>query len=373
MIEMLEGVPGSGKSYHAVAHKFLPWVRQGRRIYIYVDGIHLDRLALFEGLPLPQLEQQITVWWTKNDVLTNLLTVEPGSAVLLDEVQTLFRSKEKHDPEILRWLETHRHRGIDVVMMCQHANQCTLGVIRLVEATTKFRRLDRFGLKGRYQAQVRGNPEETEVIRMFTGRYESKIYAYYSSYAHAAITESARGGSILKSPTLIVGLIGLAVAITWFSSGGWLTGATQQKTVALPPPPTLTASSTPSGHSTSQSHVPPTIHPIRIQGGMQMRAQDPTSWLWVSEEGKLLTEAEIAAHSGGVVRSVLVRGVRQLEGSGVIWGGTPREMPRETQSLLPEPSVPSIPSEAPKANHEPPTEEYKGNGVDILKTPPSLL
>jgi hypothetical protein len=254
-------------------------------------------------------------------------------------------------------------------MMCQHANQCTLGVIRLVEATTKFRRLDRFGLKGRYQAHVRGNPDETEVIRMFTGRYEPKIYAYYSSYAHAAITESARGGSILKSPTLIVGLIGLAVAITWFSWGGWLTGATQQKTVALPPPATLTASSTPSGHSTGQSHVPPTIHPIRIQGGMQMKAQDPTSWLWVSEEGKLLTEAEIAAQSGGVVRSVLVRGVRQLEGSGVIWGGTPKTTP----PLLPEPSTPYIPYEAPQRTPDLPTEEYKGNGVDILKTPPSLL
>jgi hypothetical protein len=106
---------------------------------------------------------------------------------------------------------------------------------------------------------------------------------------------------------------------------------------------------------------------------MQMKAQDPTSWLWVSEEGKLLTEAEIAAHSGGVVRSVLVRGVRQLEGSGVIWGGTPREMPRETPPLLPAPSVPYVPYEAPQRTPELPTEEFKSNAVDILKTPPSLL
>lgn len=42
MIELYEGVPGSGKSYHGIAEKFLPWVRQGRRLYIYVDGIYLD-------------------------------------------------------------------------------------------------------------------------------------------------------------------------------------------------------------------------------------------------------------------------------------------------------------------------------------------
>lgn len=366
MIEMLEGVPGSGKSYHAVAHKFLPWVRQGRRIYIYVDGIYLDRLALFEGLPLEQLHQQITVWWTKEDVLTQLLTVEPGSAVLLDEVQTIFRSKEKHDPALLRWLETHRHRGIDIVMMCQHANQCTLGVIRLVEATTKFRRLDRFGLKGRYQAQVRGNPDETEVIRMFTGRYEPNIYAYYSSYAAVAITESARRGSILKSPTLVIGLIGLGVAITWFSWGGWLTGANPQKTAAwLPPPSGLSVPPEPA-HAAIPILTAPAIYPVRIQGGMQMKDGDPTSWLWVSEEGKLLTEVEIAAQSGGVVRSVLVRGVRQLEGSGVMWGGTSRE----TMPVLPEPPI-SDPS--PHGQHDVPSQEFKGNGVELLKTPPSLL
>lgn len=366
MIEMLEGVPGSGKSYHAVAQKFLPWVRVGRRIYIYVDGIFLDRLALFEGLPLSQLEKQITVWWTKDEVLNGLLMVEPGSAVILDEVQTIFRSKEKHDPEILRWLETHRHRGIDVVMMCQHAGQCTLGVIRLVEATTKFRRLDRFGLKGRYQAQVRGNPEETEVIRMFTGRYEPKTYAYYASYSAAAITESTRGGSILKSPTLIIGLIGLGVALAWVGWGGWLTGAKQDKGAALLPPPTGIVTPTQSAHAAVPVPLVPRVQPIRIQGGMQLDESDPTSWVWVSDEGKVLTEAEIAAKSGGIVRSVVVRGVRQLEGPGVIWGGVPKEAP----VMMPEPSVPYEPS---KGKKDLPADEFKSNGVDLLKTPPSLL
>jgi hypothetical protein len=53
MIELYEGVPGSGKSYHAICEKFLPWVRQGRRLYIAVDGIYLDRLSLFTGIEPP--------------------------------------------------------------------------------------------------------------------------------------------------------------------------------------------------------------------------------------------------------------------------------------------------------------------------------
>ena len=52
MIEMLEGVPGSGKSYYAVSERLLKWVRAGRRVYVFVDGFYLDRLALFEGVEL---------------------------------------------------------------------------------------------------------------------------------------------------------------------------------------------------------------------------------------------------------------------------------------------------------------------------------
>jgi zona occludens toxin (predicted ATPase) len=69
MIELYEGVPGSGKSYHAICEKFLPWVRQGRRLYIAVDGIYLDRLSLFTGIELSALEQQITIWKDSAEVL----------------------------------------------------------------------------------------------------------------------------------------------------------------------------------------------------------------------------------------------------------------------------------------------------------------
>ena len=270
MIEMLEGVPGSGKSYYAVSERLLKWVRAGRRVYVFVDGFYLDRLALFEGVELAVLEQQITLWQSGEDVKTGLLDVEPGSAVLIDEVQTVFRSKDKTDPQLLRWLETHRHRGIDLVLMCQQYGQVTLGVNRLVEVTTKFRRLDRFGLKNRYQASVRGNPEELEVIRMFSGKYEPKLYAYYSSYASATVRETARGGSMLKSPTLIIGLFGLLVAVAWFAFGGWLSGVKPVPAAAvstLPAPPPLPAA--PASQPVAPVPVAmPVIQPIRIQGGL---------------------------------------------------------------------------------------------------------
>ncbi len=223
---------------------------------------------------------------TKDDVLEGLLTVEPGAAVLIDEAQTIFRSKEKLSPELLRWLETHRHRGNDVVLMVQAAAQCTLGVLRLVEVTTKFRRLDRFGLKGRYQAMVRGNPEETETIRMYTGKYHPTVYAYYSSYSNAAIREQVRTGSIFKSPTVVLGVLGLCVAGAWFAGGRWLSGALVSSAgshpaiaVEIPRAPVRATVSTERPRPDPDDVVP---DPVRIVGGMEFDEDEENSWRWIS-------------------------------------------------------------------------------------------
>jgi zona occludens toxin len=223
MIELYEGVPGSGKSYHAICEKFLPWVKQGRRLYIAVDGLYLDRLSLFTGIELQTLEQQITIWKDSVEVLQAFQHVEPGSAVIIDEAQTVFRSMQKVEPGLLRWLETHRHYGVDILLMSQDFRQLSQGVTRLIEATVKFRKLAFVGLSKKYQGKVRGNPEDNEVIRAFVGTYSPAIYAYYSSYASAAIREEKRSHTVFKSARVAIGIaaglfaIGLMVWRPWSS------------------------------------------------------------------------------------------------------------------------------------------------------------
>ncbi len=374
MIELLEGVPGAGKSYHAVAEYLLPWVRKGRRIYVYVDGFYLDRLAKFEGRALEELHQQITVWTSGAEVLEGLTRVEPGSAVFIDECQTIFRAQQKLNGEILRWLETHRHFGIDVLLICQDYRQVTSGVTRVVEMTTKFRRLDRFGFKNRYQAFVRGNPEELEVIRGFTGTYDPKVYAYYGSYA-TATKEVRQVRSILRSPTIIFGAIGLLLACGWFLFGGGTFAGTATPTPAKPP--TQEKAQAPVTQATVPQAITAEIHPIRIQGGMSLPKKGTTQWLWVSEDGRLLTTDEIAAESGGTVRSFMQRGVMVLKGSGVIWGGTPAAASVNTPSAsvehFPGPKAAVEPGSQPMAQPEPrpvPRASGRTNVKDLLATDP---
>jgi zona occludens toxin (predicted ATPase) len=333
MIELYEGVPGSGKSYHAVCEKFLPWVRQGRRLYIYVDGIYLDRLALFTGIELETLHQQITIWKDATEVLHAFQHVQPGSAVIIDEAQTVFRSMQKVEAGLLRWLETHRHYGVDILLMSQDFRQMSQGVTRLIEATVKFRKLAFVGLAKRYQGKVRGNPEDNETIRAFVGTYSPSVYAYYSSYAAAAIREEKRSHTIFKSARVAVG-----IAAGLFALGLMLWRPWSSLTTTKGPPGSPALASGPAGlHGTAASTVPgsllsplglatsaeavpePRRRVIHVLGGVGLTAKRD-SWRYLLSSGEILTAAQIAGRYGLSVSEVFENGAMRLIGDGVIYG-----------------------------------------------------
>ncbi|MEO7860163.1 MAG: hypothetical protein ABIU05_06915, partial [Nitrospirales bacterium] len=187
--------------------------------------------------------------------------------------------------------------------------------------------------------------------------------------------ETARGGSMLKSPTLIIGALGLLVAVAWFAFGGWLSGvkpippAAAVSTLPAPPPlPTAAVSQPVAGVPV---FVPSTVQPIRIQGGMTTQQGGTTVWLWVSDEGRLMTEDEIAGESGGTVSSRMVRGVRVLTGTGVRYGGTRSEQAL-VPNLIPSSSVESSARALDTSTVEPPPAVALGR-PDLLASPPGLL
>ena len=211
---------------------------------------------------------------------------------------------------------------------------------------------------------MRGNPEETEVIRMFSGKYDPKNYAYYSSYSHAGVKETTRRGSILKSPTVVVGLLGIVFAGWWFAGGNWLSAPpdVQARAAALPPPPAL-----PIQPAALLPVVLQEVKPVRVEGGMLLDRNGRSEWVYVTDEGRMLTSEEIAAVSGGIVNTRMESGVRRLYGSGVVWGGE-----KENNVAV---SIPvSAPSMSPPsaASQVPEGPIFQGNGKDLLATPPDL-
>ena len=331
MIELYEGVPGSGKSYHAICEKFLPWVKQGRRLYIAVDGIYLDRLSLFTGIDLQTLEQQITLWKDSAEVLQAFPHVEPGSAVIIDEAQTVFRSMQKVEPGLLRWLETHRHYGVDILLMSQDFRQMSQGVTRLIEATVKFRKLAFVGLAKKYQGKVRGNPEDHEVIRAFVGTYSPAIYAYYSSYASAVIREEKRSHTVFKSARVAIGIAAGLFAITLMVWRPWssLSSTKPISSGGSTPVPTATIGNSVSGSASllnplgmsPQAPTTPTPpkRPVRILGGAGV-SKDRQGWRYLLDSGEILTAAQITGRYGLLVSEVYEEGSMRLIGEGVFYG-----------------------------------------------------
>jgi zona occludens toxin len=334
MIELYEGVPGSGKSYHGVSEKFLPWVRKGRRLYIYVDGIYPDRLSVFTGIPVATIQSQMTVWADASEVLNQFAKVEPGSAVIIDEAQTVFRALQKVDAGLLRWLETHRHYGVDILLMCQDYRQMASSVTRLVEATTKFRKLAFVGLATKYQGKVRGNPEDEEIIRAFVGTYSPSVYAYYSSYAHTAVQEEKRAHSVWKSGSVAVGVAAGLFALAmlawrpWSSLGSAAVPVPKAPVKGAPHAP-MSLAGTPGGHfpmtdraGLTEAGLTAKVRPlVRIIGGGGI-VDGPVStrvWRYVLETGEILTAAQIAGRYGLQVSEVGENGIMRLLGEGVTY------------------------------------------------------
>jgi hypothetical protein len=141
----------------------------------------------------------------------------------------------------------------------------------------------------------------------------------------------------------------------------------------LSPPPPLPAAHESQPVAPVPVVVPSSVQPVRIQGGMTTIRGGTVEWLWVSDEGHLMTEDEIAGESGGTVSSRMVRGVRVLSGTGVLYGGTRSEQPYASGM------VPSLSVESPVSDRavslapveEPPV--AAPGGTEILASPPGIL
>ena len=182
---------------------------------------------------------------------------------------------------------------------------------------------------------------------------------------------------MLKSPTLMIGLLGLIVAVGWFAFGGWLSGVKPipRAVSTLPASPPLPVA--PAYQPVAPVPVAvPVIQPVRIQGGLLTEVNGSPQWLYVSKSGRIMTDDEIAHVSGGIVNARMDRGVRILYGSGVMWGGAASqsgEIVASGGSVIPVPAV-AIRG----AEERPPVEEAPpvsaGHGAkDLLASPPGLL
>ena len=175
-----------------------------------------------------------------------------------------------------------------------------------------------------------GNPEDNEVIRAFVGTYSPAVYAYYSSYASAAIQEEKRSHTVFKSARVAIGIaaglfaIGLMVWRPWSSlsaSKPITAGSTAVPSTTIGAPVASSASLlNPLGVALPASTTPPVPkRPVRILGGAGM-SKDRQGWRYLLDSGEILTAAQITGRYGLMVSEIYEEGSMRLIGEGVFYG-----------------------------------------------------
>jgi hypothetical protein len=114
MIELITGLPGNGKTLFTIGHVKAWAEREGRPVF-------------YHGI------SELTLPWTVLDDPTKWMDVPPKSIVVIDEAQKTFRNRSLGviPPKHVTDLETHRHLGIDIVMITQHPSLIDPAVRRL--------------------------------------------------------------------------------------------------------------------------------------------------------------------------------------------------------------------------------------------------
>lgn len=131
MIILQTGVPGSGKTSSVVA---LLMNDESYTHYTDKDGVKKKRPLFVNGIPEFKIEhQELTDEQIKEQPLQNFLPY--GSLVVIDEAQRLMgtRSAASKVPEFIEALATHRHHGLDIILITQHPSFLDSFVRRLVQ------------------------------------------------------------------------------------------------------------------------------------------------------------------------------------------------------------------------------------------------
>ena len=159
MITLKTGVPGSGKTLTAVSEIIAAFQAAGASEsvprLVYTHGIPELSAPV---VPLPVFNPVVLASAKKGEGFSRAIEVDwaevaPGSLVFVDEAQQIFppRSSGSVVPGYVAFLNVHRHRGIDVVLLTQHPSLIDSAVRKLVGKHQHFRRVGGFAVHVRYE------------------------------------------------------------------------------------------------------------------------------------------------------------------------------------------------------------------------------
>lgn len=242
MLYLYTGVPGAGKTLYAVSN--LVKRKDFKDRPIFVDGIKdLDHEKI-NYFDIPEGESIQT--WPK--------WAPPGAIIVVDECQRIFRPRPSGSkvPDYVAELETHRHRGLDFILITQHPRLIDVHLRGLIEHHTHLGKTN-LGLRRKMEWTTGGakDPESRANIRealISVYRLDKSVYGLYkSAEVHTKIR--TKKSKLLMMFPLALCLVGYGI---WSFTGFWgkfsgeeekaKTASTTQTAQAQTQPSTVSAS-----------------------------------------------------------------------------------------------------------------------------------
>ena len=262
MIELITGTPGAGKTLMTVGRVLRPMV--GATLRDSDGKEHLRRLCI-GGIPdlllphevvtvkafdpekggepsdgrerkpgeppLPDVEMRADNWWQ---------WCLPGDVIVIDECQRLFRpmASGRKVPMFIAMLETHRHYGIDMVLITQHPQLLHSNVRALVGKHRDVRRL--FGGFQRmvYEWDRCSSVDRRRDATAIPWRPDKSVYSLYkSSEIHTKQKFS------VPLPLIVAGVMVVGLPVALWAAYSRVTGAFTGERVANSAKPAVIAAS----------------------------------------------------------------------------------------------------------------------------------
>lgn len=208
MITFLTGAPGSGKTLYTISKLLQPLVgttvkqetddgltvELPRTIYTNIKGLLIDHELIDDKC--------LNTWheWAK-----------PGSIICFDEVQKPWppRPNGSKVPDYIQHLETHRHMGIDFIVMTQHPLLVDRNLVNLVGRHLHIRRVANMALAVVYEwDHTSKSLLYKNSMNKAPWRYDKAVYKLYKS-------AEVHTKQIKKMPGVVwfilFGLVGMAI------------------------------------------------------------------------------------------------------------------------------------------------------------------
>ncbi len=229
MINGLEGIPGSGKSYEAVVYHVLDALKKGRliitnlplqvRLFAAIDPAYADLIevlvkprpvlgvwnaaavddkgngqavTLFEDGHKEQPGDAVSVFGHVWDYLSDWKHPDTGQGPLfvIDECHVPI-PQTGTDKQVVEWFKLHRHFNADVLLMTQSFRDMNQPIARLIAMLIRCRKADILGKKGAYIRKVHAGYRGA-VISTEERPYKSQYFALYKSHTQGnSVAESA--------------------------------------------------------------------------------------------------------------------------------------------------------------------------------------